>query len=315
LKTAEGVPKRTLPRLSASDGRRQPRDSRELLRESLGDRWKAFRKRVHRGLPRRAGRPQTDDAVHDLRTSARRLLSVLESIKAVRDGKAVRRLSKRVKRILDRLSVPRDLSVERTTLARVGGNAGSLRGIERKLDLDYHASVERSRRLLDRVELDELRDEKKGIARRLRRSRGGERSLERDLLGAARAARDRVLERRAAVDPNRVQTLHQLRVALKKFRYLMEVVSPLVPGTTEAGLEALHALQTTLGDLHDLEVLSGAISGYLSGGSPVPPRTLSPVLLNLEREHHRMLRSLLQTVDPILDAWTELLGERPDSGR
>ena len=314
LKSAQGVQKRSLPRPSTTDGQRQSRDSQELLRESLGDRWKSFRKRVRGGLPRRASRLQIDDAVHDLRTSARRLLSVLESIQAVQDGKSVRRLSKRVKGMLDQLSVPRDLSVERATLARVGGKAESLRGIARKLDHDYHTSIERSRRLLAHVELGELREEKKWIAKRLRQSRGGERSVERDLLRAVHSARDRVLERRAAVDPNRVQTLHKLRVALKKFRYLMEVVAPLVPDTSEAALESLHALQTTLGDLHDLEVLSGALSGYQCGGSPVKPRALSSVLLNLEREHSSMLRSLLKAVDPILDAWNRLLRPRRISG-
>src|SRR5213595_3421151 len=121
LKTAEGIRKRTLPRPVALDGPRQPRDSRELLRSSLGDRWKSFRKWVRRGLPRRAGRNETDDAVHDLRTSARRLLSVLDSIDAVDGGRPARRLSKRVTRILHRLNLPRDLSVEQSTLARAAG--------------------------------------------------------------------------------------------------------------------------------------------------------------------------------------------------
>src|SRR5262245_59464281 len=115
LKTAGGVQKRTLPRTIPTRTKRRPGASRTVLQDSLGDRWKTFRKRVRKGLPRNAGRRPTDDAVHDLRTASRRLLSVLESIKSVDGGKAVRRLSKRVKQILDRLSVARDLSVEQDT--------------------------------------------------------------------------------------------------------------------------------------------------------------------------------------------------------
>jgi CHAD domain-containing protein len=314
LKTAEGTRKRTLPRPVASNGQRQPRDARELLRSSLGDRWKSFRKRVRRGLPRRAGRREIDDAVHDLRTSARRLLSVLDSIDAIEDVKAVRRLSKRVKRILDRLSLPRDLSVEQSTLTRASGHIEAVRSFERQLDRDYQKSLRRSQRLLDRVKLDELRRDKRQVAKRLRRVRAGEKSVRRDLLSAARAALDRVRTLRASVNPSDVRTLHKLRIALKNFRYLMEAVSPIVPGTTKAALESLRALQTTLGDLHDIEVLSGALSGHLAGDSSATPGALSPVLLNLEAEHSGMLRSFLKSVDPILDYWTGLLPGGDDAG-
>jgi CHAD domain-containing protein len=296
-----------LPRPVAQDAQRQPRDSRKLLRNSLGDRWKSFRKRVRRGLPRRASRNEIDDAVHDLRTSARRLLSVLESIEAVEDGNAVRRLSKRVKRILDRMSVPRDLSVEQATLSRVAGHPKTLRRFERELDRDYRKALQRSQRILERVGLGGLRRDKKRIARRLRRVQAGEKSVRKDLRGAARAAFDRVRTLRASVNPNEVRTLHKMRIALKNFRYLMEAMAPLVPGATAAALESLHALQTTLGDLHDLEVLSGALSGHLTTGSPATPGDLSPVLLNLESEHSGMLRSFLKSVDPILDSWDRLL--------
>jgi CHAD domain-containing protein len=277
------------------------------------DRWKAFRKRVRDGLPPRAGRRGIDDAVHDLRTSARRLLSVLESIEAVQDCKAVRRLARRVKRILDRLSVPRDLSVEQTTLARVGGNVVAVRSFERQLDREYHESLRQSQRALDRVKMGELRSDEKGIERRLERGGATEGAVRRDLLGAARAACDRVLRMRALIDLSRVQTLHRTRIALKNFRYLMEAMSPLVPGATRAALEALHGLQTTLGDLHDLEVLSGALSGHVAaGGSPPAPAALSPVLVNLETKHSGMLRSFLKSVDPILDHWNRLLPDGAD---
>ncbi len=307
LKTAEGIRKRTLPRPVPQDGHRAPRDSRELLQSSLDDRWKTFRKRVRRGLPRRASRTEIDDAVHDLRTSARRLLSVLESIEAVEDGKAVRRLSKRVKRVLDRMSVPRDLSVEQATLSRVAGHPKTLRGFERELDRDYRKALRRSQQTLEHVPLGGLRSDKKRIARRLRRVRAGENSVRRDLLDAARAAFERVRTLRASVNPSEARTLHKLRIALKDFRYRMEAMAPLVPGATEAALEALHALQTTLGDLHDLDVLSGALSGHLAAGSTATPGALSPVALNLETEHSGMLRSFLKSVDPILDSWARLL--------
>jgi CHAD domain-containing protein len=46
-----------------------------------------------------------------------------------------------------------------------------------------------------------------------------------------------------------------MRLAFKKYRYSVEVLAPLFPSITEETLERLHAFQTLLGDLHDLDVV------------------------------------------------------------
>jgi CHAD domain-containing protein len=263
-----------------------------------------------RGLPRRASRKDIDEAVHDLRTASRRLLSVLESVDAVVGGKAVRRMSKRVNRLLGRLGPLRDLAVEKETLLRVVGNRRSpgIRSFERRLDRDYSKSVRRSRRELEREGFRELRKARKQIERRILRMRlrAREKASRVGLLRAARAACERVREKRAAVDPHQVRTLHQTRIALKKFRYLLEAIAPVLPEGSASALETLHALQTTMGDLHDVEVLSTALSGH--GRKRSNPKELAPFLTELEAEHSAMLRSFLKTADPILDFWSRTLG-------
>jgi CHAD domain-containing protein len=305
LRTAEGIRRRTLPRVVSGDGRRPSKNALDLVVEALRARWKTFRKRMKRGLPRRAAREDIDEAVHDLRTASRRLLSVLESADAVDGGKAVRRLSRRLSRVLDRLGPVRDLAVEKDTLWRVlrRRSAPGIRSFRRRLDRDYRKSVRRARRDLDREDLRDLREERKRIERRLRAA--GKDSRER-LLEAARASCERLKERRAEVDPNQIRTLHQTRIALKKFRYLLEAIAPVLPEGGESALEPLHALQTTMGDLHDIEVLSAALSRH--GKKKENPGKLAPILAQLEAEHSALLKSFLKTADPILDFWSRTLG-------
>ena len=93
----------------------------------------------------------------------------------------------------------------------------------------------------------------------------------------------------------------------------MEALRPVAVGITPAQLESLHGLQTTMGDLHDLEVLSSTtIARYVLGrcsqrrGPPRPP----PCSKTLEERHSAMLTSFLEAVDPSLDSWDRILASR-----
>jgi len=52
-----------------------------------------------------------------------------------------------------------------------------------------------------------------------------------------------------------VEALHRMRLAFKKYRYSVEVLAPFLSGVTAESLERLHAFQTLLGDIHDLDIL------------------------------------------------------------
>jgi len=105
LRTSGGVRHSTLPRAVRGDGHQPPKNAQDFVQESLGRRWKTFRSRMKRGLPRRASGKEIDDAVVG--------------------GKAVRRMSKRVGRVLGRLGRLRDLAVEKDMLSRVVRNRRS----------------------------------------------------------------------------------------------------------------------------------------------------------------------------------------------
>jgi len=57
------------------------------------------------------------------------------------------------------------------------------------------------------------------------------------------------------IEPQRPETIHRLRVALKKYRYLAEAVAPLRLNPDERGMAKMHELQGLMGDIQDLWVL------------------------------------------------------------
>jgi CHAD domain-containing protein len=312
LRTAKGSRQVPLPRAdtTARPRLRKPLRLLEALRGSVEDRGKRFRRRLRRGIPI-GNRQRIDRSVHDLRTSARRLLAALEALRPFHAAKPYRRLSRRIEAVLDRSGDLRDLGIELAMLPTVGISAAEpALGLLRERLREKHE--QEARKLHRRLRREGARRLRRDIRRGLKRSRraktsGAASPVRRASLQGARDRFVRLRESRLAVNPAELATIHRTRIELKKFRYLMEALRPVAVGIGKKELESLHQLQTTMGDLHDLEVLSSAIARHVAKMDPDAAAQAAPVLQALEVQHSAMLTSFLDAVDPILDAWGRLL--------
>jgi CHAD domain-containing protein len=259
-------------------------------------------------------RKQVDESVHDLRTAARRLLAVLTALRPFEDGKTARRLRRRVERLLDRSGSLRDLGVQLDLLPKVttDASAPALRRLKKRLRREHERRARKLRRRLRREDVRRLRDDVRRVVKRSCRARASMRPLaiQRAALQPGRESFARLRESRLAVDPVERQTIHRMRIDLKEFRYLMEALRVAAKGVSARDLESLHALQTTMGDLHDLEVLSSTIARHVARAAPENAAQLAPVLEHVEVRHSAMLTSFLESVDPILDSWERVLAVR-----
>ena len=71
----------------------------------------------------------------------------------------------------------------------------------------------------------------------------------------------------AQVDASQPGTIHHLRLAFKKFRYMAEIVQPMIPGMPEKYMERMHKYQSTMGDIHDIEVFLSALADFSEEGA------------------------------------------------
>src|SRR5215216_6424220 len=81
-------------------------DAKDLLLDSLDERSAAYAKKV-----KRCSDDFSMDAVHDLRTSLRRLLAILDVVAFVTSASKIEKLSDRLKDQLDGFSNLRDIQV------------------------------------------------------------------------------------------------------------------------------------------------------------------------------------------------------------
>jgi CHAD domain-containing protein len=288
--------------------RRRPLRLLDALTASVEDLTARFRRRVRRGIP--IGRTRIDTSVHDLRTSARRVLAALEAVGPFHGGKRSRRLTRRVEAVLGRSGDLRDLGVQLEMLPTLGIDPAdpAFRQLRDRLR-DKHEIL--ARQLHGRLRRRGARELRRDVRRLLKRARRGTASTSAAVRRAARkTARDRfsrLRESRLAVNPAELETIHRMRIELKTFRYLMEALRPVAVGITPAQLESLHGLQTTMGDLHDLEVLSSTIARHVARQAPESAPQAASVLQTLEERHSAMLTSFLEAVDPVLDSWDRIL--------
>ena len=76
---------------------------------------------------------------------------------------------------------------------------------------------------------------------------------------AARIVRTRLDELRGfeaeALAPNASAAQHNMRIAAKRLRYVLEIVGPCIGEEAKAARDAAKQLQSVLGDLHDCDLM------------------------------------------------------------
>ena len=67
----------------------------------------------------------------------------------------------------------------------------------------------------------------------------------------------------AALDPANVTELHDMRIAAKRLRYLLELSEPLWGGDAKRAAKDVKGLQDLLGEIHDCDELLPLVRGHL----------------------------------------------------
>ena len=223
-------------------------DAKDLLLDSLEQRGTAYREKLKdcRAEP-------SEEAVHDLRTSIRRLLATLGVVAFITSDARVEKLSERLDEQLDVMSNLRDLQVMLEKVSEDAKTAPELEPFQDYLE-------KREKRKQQAVEKDIKDIKPNNVEKRLLNVQGeledlSPAELENKLPQAVDEAYLKVMQRYGEVDPAQLTSIHHLRVAFKNFRYMVEAIYPCLPDFPEAQLERMHDYQTQMGNIHDLQVL------------------------------------------------------------
>ncbi len=200
-------------------------------------------------------------AIHQARVATRRLR---EALPLVARGAAGRKLARTVRRLTRALGPVRELDVALLTLDDLGraqdvprAGVQSLQQVIRQERRRMHRDMKRT---IDRCRVDKLTGKLLTHAKKRDQMAVRPRVADPKQLRAARERAARRAERlRASIDnaaaiylPDR---LHEVRIAVKKLRYAMEIVRELSGSRATVRIMTLKRAQDLLGRIHDLEVL------------------------------------------------------------
>jgi len=238
------------------------------------------------------------NAIHQARVATRRVRAALP---IVTSGARRRKLKKSFTRLTRALGGVRELDVAILTLDELASDPSVPReGLEQ---LRVILQEERQRLYADmkgaveHVDLDRLQRKTLAAAARVieRDSEQSEQSDLKRLKSVIKRAGRRALALRAAIDNAGniylADRLHQVRIAVKKLRYVLEIARELSRSRASARIRMLKNSQDLLGRMHDLEVLIMRIRA-LQGSDRAPTLKVSADLDRLVRRLETECRQL-----------------------
>jgi CHAD domain-containing protein len=276
-------------------------DFRALMLDSLQDRWQSFRVEL-----KRCRKKYSEEAVHDLRVATRRLISTLDLVDGIHPEANLRKARRALKRQLDMFGPLRDVQVQLLTIDKMLSSFPELQEFynflaKRERKLIQHLSME-----LKRVKTGKIR---KSIAVAVRQlealpdTAAVQQEKRAEALLAIEMAFNRVVERKHAIAPTDGASIHRMRVAFKKFRYIVESLAPLRGRTTSKHLKAMNAFQGGMGDIQDAEVLLTNVQAFARMRSIEGEAPLTRALEELSRRRTALIETFLGSADSLFTFW------------
>jgi len=263
------------------------------LLSSLDKSWKNFS-----GAWKSARAKSSEKGVHDLRVSTRRLIAILELAKAISGDAEIAKLQRRFKKVLKRMGPLRDIQVLLVNLSRIrqGG-----------LVNDFRKTLEqRERREIDGIRDALTRGRKRKLSRAVKDARVEFSGLQAKL-GSEKIRRsvDRVLtsrrnellraERRFhRSQPVSEDLLHEMRIALKKFRYVIEASQPLLDDSARQRAKEMQDFQQLIGESRDIELLRTGLEKW--AGKRGKTIAVVPALDRLQQKRDGLLKKIVESL-------------------
>ena len=211
----------------------------QLLLDGFEKAWRKYRAEW-----KRCREEFSNEAVHDLRVATRRLVAILRLLHSITPRPLLQKTIRILKEQLDEFDDLRDTQV---ILAEISESIQELPELQ--------AFQKRQRRQEDKLLHDLRKQVKKFSVKELSKrickihdfiQTEPDDNLESQILQAVDDACLITQQRLAAVDVARPATIHRLRIAFKTFRYMIEIIHPLLVDFPDANLKSMHDYQARM---------------------------------------------------------------------
>jgi CHAD domain-containing protein len=229
------------------------------------------------------------DTIHDLRVASRRMRATVGLFAPFIAGKAVKQIYKPLRRVTREVGRLRNIDEAVLYFGALPLSLPALSGMLAEARMREMKAVKNVLKPFPRQKMDRLlREAVAGLAGIPQDDQALTVYLSETSIQRYQDVYDLLLP---ASNPEDAETRHRLRIAIKKWRYLLETLGQVSLHDYAAALETLKEYQTLLGSLNDM-VEFAALCGSLS----LPPHERESITAALERDSAAYLARFIETV-------------------
>ena len=236
-----------------------------------------------------------------MRTSIRRLVSLIDSAQAVAPRRALAAQRHHLKAQLRSLSALRDIDVTRRFIASGAPANPSLVLLDQESRSRRAAIMAQAIQTLAKFDPQPLRESLAYTSNHLL-GQSGE-CVKSDFVGLLDDTLSDIFKAQARVSSDDLGSIHRLRIAFKRLRYTAEALPPLFVGFSKNDLDAMHRFHTLMGQIQDLTVIAAGIRSFGGSRNQAVRNELQPVLESIIAERNKLIAGLEPAADQALDYW------------
>jgi CHAD domain-containing protein len=253
-----------------------PAPQKQLLLESLDQRWNTYRAELQR-----CHIEFSIDAIHDVRVALRRLLSLVRLLNSIEPNPRFEKLRRAFKNQLNEFDELRDTQVMLEEIARIKAELPQLEYLQEYLEKIEGKLLVEIRMELETSDLMEI--EHRILLARESLTAEEKADWTAPIFQSVDEAFSVTKQRFDQIEPTHPATIHRVRTAFKNFRYLVEIIHPLLQGFPENNLKLMNKYQTMMGEIQDNEVFLKTLDELLERAPSFD--------LELVRGHYEVRRS------------------------
>jgi len=268
-------------------------DAHQLLLDALEECWKNYLKEL-----KRCRTEFSNEAVHDLRVTTRRMLALIELLNSISSRARYQKTIRVFKDQLNEFDNLRDTQVILAEISEVLQELPQLEGFEKHLQSTEKKMLRTVHRKIEKFETS-------GLTKRIHKTEQSieeevSNELESQVMQAVDDAYLLIQQRLEWVDPTRSATIHRVRVAFKSFRYMVEIIHSLLKDYPTENLKRMNDYQSVMGEIQDAEVFIQTLADYSETASFPDPE---PVRRYYERRHAEAISAYIKEMNQLHTFW------------
>lgn len=265
--------------------------SGQVLIDALDQLWDKYRKRLNT-----CRIDSNEAAVHDLRTSTRRLMSLIELLRELTGQRQFNKFRRLLKAQLDGFDDLRDTQVMLLEVGNTIGQLPELAPFQQHMKQREQHLLFQTQAVIKSLYTGKLKRKFKKIQGRCKRF-AAKKDIQAEVITVIDDVYAAVQNRHKIMDPTQLDSIHHLRIAVKKLRYTLAAALPMLPGLPEQQLKSMQNYLTLLGDIQNSAVLCQALEAFFAGGLPVA------IQEHVRQRQLVLLENFIKRKDEVLNFW------------